>query len=170
MRRRPRWRSLAGGVALAATAVACGDKGDSAGEATSGAIGPVELPFGLEQVDGTEPIGRPAVFDDPRVTDTGERTTSRALEAIYRVTAADPVAVVRAWAEQLDQMALTELEITAVDRSPGHPWIEVRSGPDDDWVHLQLWSTGDGPMLLVSLDRHGDDPPREPAIVDEAGC
>lgn len=51
------------------------------------------LPFGLTQVAGTRPIGRPAVFDDVPVEYAGVPVAARSLQAAYEVVGDDPVAV-----------------------------------------------------------------------------
>jgi hypothetical protein len=171
------WRSVAGVIAVGVTVVACGsdgdgDRGDQAterDEAGTPAVGPVELPFGLEPVEGTEPIGRVAVFDHVPVIRDGEPVTSRSLRAAYRVTADDPQAVFRAWAEQLDGMTLDELHFLTITDGRANAWVQTVALADDDQADLELWATDDGPVLLVSLDRMSDDPPRPPTIVDEAG-
>lgn len=161
-------------VGVGAAVAGCGDgDGDEqaagVGQVDVGPVGPVELPFGLEQVDGTEPIGRPAVFDDAPYMYNGEPVSSRLLRAAYRVTADDPLAVVRAWADQLDGLALDEVQIVADHGGGAGPWVEVATDAAEDWADLQLWATGDGPVLLVSLARISEEPPRAPSVVDQTG-
>jgi hypothetical protein len=167
MRWRWGWTTVVGMIAAGATTVGCGDDGGTA----TGAVGSTELPFGLEPVHGTEPIGRPAVFDDTPYTYNGRPVRSQALRAAYRVTAADPLEAVRSWAEQLDgglTLRAVHIDANQADEAPG-PWVEVSADAEDDWVDLELWATDDGPIILVSLDRISDEPPLASTVVDEAG-
>jgi hypothetical protein len=163
-------------VAVWATVVACGGDGDSGDEAaesdeagTPAAVGPVELPFGLEAVEGTEPVGRVAVFDHVPYIQDGEPVASRSLRAAYRVTDDDPLTVFRAWAAQLDGMTLDEVHFLTITDGGADPWVQTVVRADDDRADLQLWATDEGPMLLVSLDRISDAPPRTPTVVDDVG-
>jgi hypothetical protein len=45
----------------------------------------------------------------------------------------------------------------------------VPNRPGGDYADLQLWATGSEPILLISIDRTGDDPARAAGIHDDAG-
>jgi hypothetical protein len=170
-------------AALATSAVACGD-GDGAGTAqpTGSPVetAAAELPFGLVQIEGTAPVGRPVVYDDEPDVEEGEAVAVTSLQAAYRVTDGDPVAVFRAWVDQLDVLALDEMSVYA-GVGPGEPWIQA-SGSGRDYADLQLWVTGGEPILLVDLNSEGDaapggdvavddtagDPPAPSSVVDDA--
>jgi hypothetical protein len=137
-----------------------------------------DLPFGLVDSDGTVPIGRPAVFEQDLYSYNGVPVRSSSLRAAYRVTDPDPVGLVRAWVERLGGLTLNEVSVrAATDSGAGpieqQPWIQAEGsggeGGAQDFVGLQLWVTGELPILLVSVDRASDLPPREPRITDEAG-
>lgn len=167
--------ALVGLLAMAGTA-ACGDSPESDGGVEAGAApgrieGPVALPFGLEQLEGTEPIGRPAVYDRVIVQYNGVDIRARTLQAAYRVTADDPPAVVRAWLAQLDDLTL---DVGTLSVGDGGLWLEASAGPPldgppGDTATLQLWATDEAPILLVYVNRVSDDPPRRPTIDDNAG-
>jgi hypothetical protein len=137
-----------------------------------------DLPFGLVQLTGTVPIGRPAVFEQVLYYDNGAPVRGTSLRAAYRVTDPDPVGVVRAMVERLDGLTLDEVSVRAAAESGAgpierQPWIQAdgyADDPDDrDFVGLQLWVTGELPILLVSVDRASALPPRAPTVSDEAG-
>jgi hypothetical protein len=133
--------------------------------------GPFALPFGLEQLEGTEPLGRPAVYDEVIVQYNGVDIWARTLRAAYRVTADDPPAVVRAWLAQLDDLTL---DVGTLSVGDGSLWLEASAGqpldaPPGDSATLQLWATDDAPILLVHVNRVSDDPPRSPTIDDDVG-
>lgn len=152
----------------AGIAVAVAVRDDDARPDVALAGGPVDLPFGLEHVEGTEPIGRPAVYERVAVIQNGEPVTGLTLRAAYRVTADDPPAVVRAWADQLDGLALERVWVSGEADYPHSPWMQV--GADgSDWASVDLWATGDGPILLVSATRFGEDPPSAAQVDDDAG-
>jgi hypothetical protein len=81
----------------------------------------------------------------------------------------DPLTVFRAWAEELDGMTLDEVHFLTIPDGGADAWVQTVVLAEDDGADLQLWATDDGPVLLVSLDRISDDPPRTPTIVDEVG-
>jgi hypothetical protein len=170
------------GTVLAAAGVAgCGGDDGSDDEAGSDVAaadlqGPFPLPFGFEQVEGTEPIGRPASYEEAAYHLNGEPVRSRTLQAAYRVTADDPTAVLRDWADQLDQgLALDNVFITYESDGSGGPWLtatgdtEYRSDEPADYADLQLWATEAGPILLVSVSRVSDEPPRNATVEEMPG-
>ena len=53
----------------------------------------------LAPPEGTEPVGRPAVYDRVPYYLNEEPVRARSLRAAYRVTDEDPLGVVRAWVE-----------------------------------------------------------------------
>lgn len=136
-----------------------------------------ELPFGLVQVEGTTPIGRPMIEESAVIYDDVP-VSYRSLRAAYRVTADDPVAVFREWVDQLAAgggLALDTMNVRAgVD--PTEPWMTAQGSaefvlgePSGDSGHLQLWATtGDDPILLVDASRRveGADEPRRASVVD----
>lgn len=75
-------------VILVAASASCGDRA-STSESSVTKIESVDLPFGLRVVDGTEPIGRPAVIDEPAFFYNGEPVDARKLRAAFWVTAED---------------------------------------------------------------------------------
>jgi hypothetical protein len=160
------------GFSLVVTLVAWGGSdGNEGGAAVD------ELPFGLEQLEGTEPIGRPAVYEHDYARFRGELVRARSLRAAYRVTADDPPAVFRAWLAQLDGLALDRVSIQAwldpsctyCDVPPG-VWLEAQTFGDYDGVgddaRVELWATDEAPILRVEVSRASDDPPRAPSIED----
>lgn len=160
-------------VVLVAASASCGDPA-STRESSVTSVESVDLPFGLTVVDGTEPIGRPAVVDEPAFSYNGQPVDARRLRAAFWVTARDPVAVVHAWVEQLDQLALDQVTIRRSLAGPEH-WIDVTGGtafvpdePSGDRADLELWATSRGPVLLVSIDRIRGEP-RQPVVTDELG-
>ena len=135
-----------------------------------------ELPFDLEHVEGTTPIGRPMIMDQA-VLHEDVPIVSRSVEVAYRVTAEDPVAVFRTWVEQLATrgLALDTIDVRfGVD--PTEPWMTAQGSaefvlgePAGDHASVQLWATtGDEPILLVGASRRveGADEPRPAAVVD----
>ena len=152
-------------LAAALASAACGSdpapvRADQVQEEADQAPRP-PLPFGLQQVDGTEPVGWPLVFDHVELVYDGEPVPARALRAAYRVTVDDPESVVRAWAEQLVELSLGDVRITPAE-SPTHgPWVEVGTyhewdpaGPGPGHARVGLWATDDEPILLVTVSRH----------------
>lgn len=134
------------------------------------------MPFGLSQLEGTEAIGRPAVYEHDAYSHNGVPVRARSLMAAFRVTGDDPTAVLRDWVAQLDDgLALDEGSVDA-SGGPEDPWIDAslrgedrNGGPGRDTAGLELWVTGGYPILLVEVDRISDDPPRSPTVEDEAG-
>jgi hypothetical protein len=133
------------------------------------------LPFELEQVAGTVPVGRPAVWEDVLYEYAGEPIRGTTLVAAYRVTGESPVAVIRLWAAQLDSLDLERVTIRSGENSGawvqafGHSTLEFQ--PDQsklDSADLQLWTTRSQPILLISITRASDDQ-RSPEVVDDAG-
>lgn len=161
---------------LATGSLSCGSgtPTGSSSEAIAAPPQPIELPFGLDIVAGTEPIGRPAVFDEPALLYKGEPVPARKLQAAFWVTAQDPVGVVRAWVDQLDRLALDEVSVQPGYAAPAQ-WIQVTGAttfvpdvPPGDYADLQLWATSGDPVLLVSITKVTGDP-RPPAVDDAAG-
>lgn len=160
--------------------VSCGDDRDQAALPSQAAVSEgsagdsFPLPFGLVQLDGTVPIGRPVVYDHDRGTFNNVPVHVRSLRAAYRVPAADAVAVFRDWVGQLDGLALNDVCVRAGGAGTGapEPWLQATNCDysGGDYADLQLWATSSEPILLVSLDRAGDDPPRAPQVRDDAGA
>jgi hypothetical protein len=137
-----------------------------------------DLPFGLIQPAGVVPIGRPVVYEQDLYSYNGVPVRGRSLRAAYRVTDPDPVNVVRALVERLDGLTLDEVSVHAAANSGAgpiehQPWIQADGYSEDgggrDFLGLQLWVTGDLPILLVAVDRASDLPPRTPTVSDESG-
>jgi hypothetical protein len=164
--------------ALALLIGACGS--DPAPVRTEQAEGEVErhpLPLGLAQVEGTEPIGRPLVFEHVASVFDGQPVASTAVRAAYRVTG-DPETVLRAWAEQLVPVGLGDVLLRFVEPqfSPA-AWGEIGSttawgpgSPPPGFVDVQLWATESDPILLVSIDRHHGVEPVSSSLVDDGGA
>ena len=140
---------------LIALPVSCGDDEPES---------PASLPFGLEEVNGTERIGTPAFFDHEPYTFDGEPVQMRSLIAVYRVTADNPGEVFLDWVEQLDKLAIDEVSVRA-GSAAYEPWLQAESvnpftpeGPPPDVAHLRLWATDDEPILSVEIDRAGAAP------------
>jgi hypothetical protein len=183
------FRALPTVIAVAAAGlVACGDSGDSGGDTTEAAGEPTiaasfEVPFGLDELEGVEPIGRPAVVDRVYGTYEDQPVMALSVRAAYRVTADDPPAVVRDALGGLDGLTLDEASIRGIgDPScpdcvgPGGIWITGSASQEStegfgDHAELQLWATDDGPVLLVALTRIVDnpEPPRIPTIDEDTG-
>lgn len=168
--------AVAAAIVAVAGLVACGD--DDADLTTEAAEPPLaeqfDVPFGLDQIAGVEPIGRPAVYDQESADSAGDPVVTRSVRAAYRVTGDDPPAVLR---EAFTGLALA-LDNASI-RSPADEtcsgcytepglWL-VASGSQDsgddprDRAELQLWATAAGPILLVDASR-SDTNPRPPGI------
>lgn len=166
------------GVLALATLVGCGSDADQADDGAgaptsneaSALEGPFPLPFGIEQPDGLEPIGRP--LDHIR-SGVGVWIEARTVLAAYRVTAEDPLAALWAWIDQLDDMNLGEGTVTP--GSQPELWAQATAYPDfgpepsAGWVDLQLWATDEDPILLVWLSQPEAEQPRPITFRDEAG-
>lgn len=153
------------GLLIVTGASACGDRATK-GASSAGELGDeFALPFGLIQVAGTRPIGRPAVFDDVGSDYEGPPTTVGSLEAAYEVVGDDPVAVFRSWVDQLKILHVGEVTVQAAGEEGlpyRGPWLQASGyspGFDGDDVDLQLWTTGREPVLLVQVTRYSDDGP-----------
>lgn len=175
-------RSLAPSVAMALTVLVSGAAcGSDDGRLRSADVVEEEpavvhpLPFGLEQVEGTEPIARPLVFEHVPVFYDEQPVPADALRIAYRVTSDDPGAVLRRWADQLVSLELGDVRILAMD-SPSHgPWASARTyadwdraGPGPGYGQVELWATQADPILLVTVDRHLGVEPVASAIVEVA--
>jgi len=135
-----------------------------------------ELPFGLVQLEGTEPIGRPMIEESASFYD-GVPIPYLSLGAAYRVTAEDAVAVFRRWVDQLTTggLALDTIEVRS-GVGPAEPWMTATGSatfllgePSGDSASVQLWATtGAEPILLVGASRRveGADEPRSATVVD----
>ena len=117
--------------------------------------GSYELPFGLRAVDGLTAIGRPAV--SPSVDPTAPGSVE--LTAAFRVDADDPAGAFDAFVGQLGQSDELRFGDVSVDSSDGDrtdPWLSA-GGEGRDYLDLQLWTTEDRPILLVTvIQRPGD--------------
>lgn len=121
----------------------------------------VSLPFGLQQIDGTEAIGTPAVIEEESYEYQGKQIRIRSVRAAFRVTSDDPGDVFRRWVEQLDVLAITQVDVTA-GRAAGEPWLSglgfapfEEDGPPPDSATLKLWATDDDPLLFVEVTHAG---------------
>lgn len=131
----------------------------------------VTLPFGVEHVEGSASIGRPAIYEHVPFTYNGEPVEARTLWAAYRVVAPHPAAVFREWVDQLDRLALDRVVVRS-SRSRHDPWLEATGITDSspgDSARLELWLTEREPILLVRLNRISSDEPRRPTVDDDAG-
>lgn len=134
------------------------------------------MPFGLEQVEGTSVIGRPAVFEQETYEFEDEEVTITSLWALYRVTAENPGDVFREWVEQLDDLAIAEIAVEAGTRA-SEPWLRAESinpftpeGTPPDVAALWLWATDDDPLLLVEIDHaEGADDPGSLRVTGDRG-
>jgi hypothetical protein len=158
-------------VLLASAMVSCGSDDDRA--AVDERID-AALPFGLQIVEGTETIGRPAVREQEVVAYEGKPVTGRTLQAAFRVTSDHPLKVLRAWVAQLDHLALDDVSVRAGSGEPAQ-WAQVQGFtqyaegvPPGDWADIQLWAASEGPILLVSLSRVAGDP-HEATVKDDLG-
>lgn len=156
-------RAVAGLLAPLVALASCGSDGTPvrAEQAPQERPVPAPLPFGLEQVDGTEAIGRPMVFDHVTLIWNGQPIRSRALRAAYRVTG-DPTDVLQAWAGQLVPLELGDVLLHSSALELEHvPWAEIGThaeadpdAPGPGWAGVELWDTHHEPILIVSIDRH----------------
>ena len=134
------------------------------------------LPFGLEHVEGTSAVGRPAVFDQESYTFGDEEVQIRSLWVVYRVTAEDAGAVFLDLVEQLDDLAIAEMAVQA-GSSVGEAWLRAESvnplSPDElppDIAFLRLYATEDDPLLVVEIDRtEGAEDPGKLRITGDRG-
>ena len=158
-----RW-SLGVALVLAAGLASCADDeggSDDRVDTRSGAedVGgdAYELPFGLQQVDGLTALGRPAVSPSADPTAAGSVT----LTAAFRVDADDPAEAFDAFVGQLaqsDELRLGELSVRRSDGGRSDPWLSAEGVDGRDHLDLQLWTTEDRPVLLVTVIRRtGDD-------------
>jgi len=155
-----RTRRPAVALLLLGTAVlgACGDR-----HVTSA------LPFGLRQVAGTSPVGRPAVYDDMPFYYGDQPARARTLRATYRVTGDDPTRAFEAWVDQLSSLHLGRLFVsTSTDGGEAGRWMGAYGsgssglGPSADSAELELWATDAEPLLLVTIRRFSEEgPPTE---------
>lgn len=121
----------------------------------------VSLPFGLEQIAGTEAIGTPAVVEEESYEYQGEEIRIRSVRAAFRVTSDDPGNVFRRWVEQLDVLAIAQVDVTA-GVAADDPWLSgvgfapfEEDGPPPDSATLKLWATDDDPLLFVDITHAG---------------
>jgi hypothetical protein len=148
------------------TAPACGD--DDATESTASAASH-PLPFGLQQVEGTIPIGRPAVHRDALIEYGGTPIHGTKLHAAYRVTD-DQQAALQAWVEQVAALG-------TLHRIQTNPYGAFGLSNDGalgyvEYLDLQVWATDDGPILLVGMERSDELPPADGVpteVVDTGG-
>ena len=168
--------AVLGVVVASAGGVACGDVATTVGEPVLTTS--IDVPFGLDEIAGMEPVGRPAVFDHEYGSDTADPIMARSVRAAYRVTADDPPAVMRDVLAGLAGLSLDDGSIRGID-DPGCPdcsgapglWIEASGRQEEaagfgDSIDLQLWAADDGPVLLVDVTRIVDSaaPPNTPTI------
>jgi hypothetical protein len=118
---------------------------------------PYDLPFGLEEVEGSAAVGRPAVYEVPGGGDRPEPST--VLHAAYRVEADDPVEVFEGWVTELEQSTLGfgQIHVRADggdddddDDDDDGAWLAA-ANVDGNYLDLQLWTTEGDPILLVHV-------------------
>ncbi len=128
----------------------------------------VALPFGLEQVEGTRPIGRPVVYEQTAFNVNDQAVPTRSLRAAFRVTG-DPGDVFERWIAQLSRLRLGEVALRpetcgggSVDGLMCSLSVYAPPTPEGiggDTVGLQMWATDDLPVLLVWASRRSDPGP-----------
>lgn len=176
-----------GALALIAALVGgCGDPATSTGsDPTSVSSTTVaadhDLPFGLEQVDGTEAVAAPVMAETVPVIYDGRPVRSQSLRVAYRVTG-DPGSVMRAWYEQFETLGIGQVSGLAGEPREGpplRPWAEVTAwtfdpnGPGAGYAAADLWNVEGGPLLFISVDRNiGAEAPNGssvPSVTDGGG-
>jgi hypothetical protein len=116
----------------------------------------VALPFSLQQVSGTHPIGRPAIYDRTALRFKGQPVVMNQLTAVFRVASSDPVAAFRQWVGQIAELELGRINVQA-GGVPGQWLVASAYGPYEadrppiGWAEVALWNTADGPILLVDV-------------------
>lgn len=131
-------------------------------------IVPAPLPFGLQEVAGTTPVGRPLLFDHVSHYYNDEPVTARSFSAAFTVMADEPEDVFGRWTAQLGA-----LEVDAVTVWRGDGALLTATGhtmdrPDGDWFQVELWTTGAEPILLVNVERYGGSVPGDPVVTDSS--
>jgi hypothetical protein len=129
----------------------------------------VRLPFSLQQVAGTTPVGRPAVYDGVTLAFKGRPVVMKQLRVAYRVTSDEPEAVFRQWLAQLAALRLGKIGLE-VGGGPGR-WLKASAygpyqpdQPPTGWAELALWRAEDAPYLLLTVARRADATPGAAAV------
>ncbi len=167
---RPRRRGAAAALVAAVCVLTACTGGSAPGDGAAAPSGPFELPFGLQPVDGTTSLGRPADRDTVLYEFAGAPVTGRRVQAAYLVTSPDPVEVFQQWLDQLTTLPLDEIGV-----GPGilgtAQWLTALGSdrfqgdrPYDAAADLQLWATADGPVLLVDISVVADGGERPQAV------
>jgi hypothetical protein len=131
------------------------------------------LPFGLEQVDGMIPIGRPAVRSESRLEFAGEPVTGVSLDGAYWVTGDDPVGVFRRFVAQMDRLPIGRIDVVPRQEGSADGWMSATASRAYDgragiaWATVTLWSAAPDPILLVSAHVGGDTPLAEVVVTDD---
>jgi hypothetical protein len=151
-------------VALSGGVSGCGDRTevDSIADtpAEEAPATQYDLPFGLDQVEGTAAVARPVVAEQPPGR-TPDSAPAIGLRAAYRVTGS-PQEVMTSWSEQFAELGLgdvTYLTPSMLESDGPDPWLELSTyslGSYGNHANAELWSTTAGPLLLIEIDRSPD--------------
>lgn len=153
--------TLAALAALVLAGCSSGTNVDGAAETPARATAEYPLPFGLEQVEGTTAVARPAVAEQVTSLYNGQPAKATSLRAAYRVTGS-PQKVVTAWSEQFADLGFGDIEITTpsmLESDGPSPWLELSAysnGPPASYANAELWSTDAEPLLLIEIDHSPD--------------
>lgn len=128
------------------------------------------LPFGLAQVDGTAPVGRPAVYEDTVGTFKGVPVRGQRLQAVYLVDDdQDPVEAFRRWVDQLSVLPLDRVD---TDDGPLGQWLTASggsagaAGEPRATARLELWAAVEGALLAVDVFVQQGVAPDQPVVPD----
>lgn len=154
-----------------------GNVGSSNAAVQTGVEESYALPFGLEQLEGASPIGRPLVHEAVDVIYNDEPIPYVILQAAYRISDDEPVEVFRRWVAELAtaELALDEVSVRPPNY-PYDPWMSASGdsaftpdAPPGDGFSIQLWATSGEPILLVGARRRVDgEPPRAATVGEDA--
>jgi hypothetical protein len=119
------------------------------------------LPFALEQVEGTRPLGRPVVHERVLLVYAGTPINGTELDAAYRVTG-DVAEVLHGWLEQIAAFGTIPtinafVAGTGDGRSAGAEGRSYAPG-SGEYLKLRISVTQDGPLLVVHYQRPHDQP------------
>jgi hypothetical protein len=162
-------------VLVAAVLAGRGGSGGGGGGPDADAAAPAgdeAQPFGLDQIAGLEPIGRPSDHLDTRLPSDDGTSVTGTWWAAYRVTADDPPAVVRDVLAGAEGLTLDVGEVGAGSDDAGFWMVAYAEETADDLMSgdrlgLQLWATDDGPILLVEVSEDSEEHAhRHPEVAD----